>query len=350
MALEGSLTDFGLADILQLIYFQRKTGVLTLEGKMDGVTLFFIDGNISGAESRKRSETNRTGKILLKKGLISEDVLQSVLDEQHKTGSKIGNILAARRIVDADMLKEILSSQITETVVQLFSWKEGTYEFASRNVTKDKDLPFTIDTQHILMEGLRIVDEWAVIKDKISLDIVFRKKGEPPADLTSEERDLLAGIDGENDVSTIIDFSGKGHFEVSKTLLSLMEKGVIEAETARLLQTEPVAPSKKMSFQLLNLLVPAAVAIAFVLAFAAPGLRSKTELVKEYEASAKIEDLRFRLETYRLEHSGLPATLDTITQEKDPWGLPFIYSTAGDSFSVYSTGADGLSGTPDDIR
>jgi len=33
MALEGSLKDFGLADILQLIYFQRKTGVLVLDGK-----------------------------------------------------------------------------------------------------------------------------------------------------------------------------------------------------------------------------------------------------------------------------------------------------------------------------
>ena len=35
MALEGSLREFGLADILQLLYFQRKTGVLVLEGRMD---------------------------------------------------------------------------------------------------------------------------------------------------------------------------------------------------------------------------------------------------------------------------------------------------------------------------
>ena len=73
MALEGSLTDFGLADILQLIYFQRKTGVLTLEGKMDKVSLMFIDGNIGGAESKRRNEDNRMGKILLKKGHLKEE-------------------------------------------------------------------------------------------------------------------------------------------------------------------------------------------------------------------------------------------------------------------------------------
>jgi hypothetical protein len=30
MALEGLLQEFGLADILQLIYFQKKTGVLNI--------------------------------------------------------------------------------------------------------------------------------------------------------------------------------------------------------------------------------------------------------------------------------------------------------------------------------
>ena len=33
MALEGTLKDFSLADIFQLIGLQRKTGVLTLRGK-----------------------------------------------------------------------------------------------------------------------------------------------------------------------------------------------------------------------------------------------------------------------------------------------------------------------------
>jgi hypothetical protein len=46
VALEGSLKDFGLADILQLIFFQRKTGYCILK-EADKIRLLFIDGNIS---------------------------------------------------------------------------------------------------------------------------------------------------------------------------------------------------------------------------------------------------------------------------------------------------------------
>ncbi|MEJ2683222.1 MAG: DUF4388 domain-containing protein [Candidatus Sulfobium sp.] len=126
MALEGSLTDFGLADILQLIYFQRKTGVLTLEGKMDSVKLLFVEGNITGAESRRRNEDNRLGKILLKKGLIGEEDLKAALNEHRNTGTGIGKVLITRGLAEKQTIIEIIEGQITETVIQLFGWKEGT--------------------------------------------------------------------------------------------------------------------------------------------------------------------------------------------------------------------------------
>ena len=44
MALEGTLRDFSLADIFQLIGLQRKTGVLTLRGKDETVTVTILDG------------------------------------------------------------------------------------------------------------------------------------------------------------------------------------------------------------------------------------------------------------------------------------------------------------------
>ncbi len=56
MALEGFLQEFGLADILQLIYFQRKTGILNIKGKLDSIELSFINGNIAGLKSQRRSE------------------------------------------------------------------------------------------------------------------------------------------------------------------------------------------------------------------------------------------------------------------------------------------------------
>src|SRR3989339_42359 len=195
MSLEGSLKEFGLADILQLIYFQRKTGVLTLEGRMDRVRLLFYEGSIISAETRRKVEANRFGKLLLKKGLIKKEQIQ-----------------------------EILTTQITEIVIQLFSWKDGDYEFSPQGVPVDKEMPVSLDTQQVLMEGLRIVDEWSLIEGKLSPGTMFEKTGKSGAVLTPDEEDILGLVDGERDVSTIIESSHMDSFQASKSLVYLMEK------------------------------------------------------------------------------------------------------------------------------
>jgi hypothetical protein len=349
MALEGSLSDFGLADILQLIYFQRKTGLLTLDGRMDRVKLFFVEGNISGAESKRRVDDNRLGKILLKKGLIKEEDLQIALAEHTKTGEKLGNILIQKEMVGKETVTEVVNSQITETVVQLFNWKEGSYEFKTQSVPQEKELSFSLDTQHLLMEGLRIVDEWSIIKGRITLDMVFRATEEAPTDLTEEEQEVFRYVDGENDVSTIIDISGRDNFQVSKTFLSLMERGLVEpAEAAPVAVTFETAAVRGRQVPFLNLLVPAAICISLVLSVSVIAVK-KNALVREFKAAAAVEGIRFEIESYKIEHSGYPLSLDVITHAKDPWGRPYVYAVSSDSFYVRSVGPDDKDGTADDI-
>ena len=56
MALAGTLKDFGIADILQLIGQQQKTGVLHLRSKDQEVKVGFKDGAIVSAESATEEE------------------------------------------------------------------------------------------------------------------------------------------------------------------------------------------------------------------------------------------------------------------------------------------------------
>jgi predicted transcriptional regulator len=350
VALEGSLKDFGLADILQLIYFQRKTGVLTLEGRMDRVRLLFIEGNIVGAESRRRIEANRLGKVLVKKGLLEEKDLKSILEEQRTTNMKIGHILMKRGIVGKEQIQEILTGQIKETVVQIFNWKRGTYEFTPQAIPVDKDLPLSVDTQHLLMDGLRIVDEWSLIEGKLTLDTVFKKKAEDITGLTEDEEDILSLIDGENDVSTLIDITAKDDFLVSKALISLMEKGVIERKeiTPIVVEKIPVTVEIEKSAISYRFLPLIAIAISLLLSLSII-LFSSDEIFKAFSASGSINDLRFQIQTYRFERGSYPETLDVISRNSDPWGHPYIYKQNGYTFIVKSAGADGKEGTTDDI-
>lgn len=348
MALKGSLKDFGIADILQLIYFQKKTGMLTIDGKMDSVKLLFIDGNIVGAESKRRIEANRLGKVLVKKGLIREEQLQSALLEQRKTGAKLGNILLKRRLVEQSQLLEIITGQITETVIQIFSWKQGIYEFIPHSFSPDTDIPIFIDTQQLLMEGLRIVDEWSLIEGKLTLDSVFTKSALVVTDLTKDEEEILPIVDGENDVSTIVDISGKDDFLVSKTLVSLMEKGVIEPKEAAPVVPEAIQAERKKPMPSYHVLLVFIFVASFMLSLL-PVFLNKNNMFKKFDASETIEDIRFKIEAYKFEHGSYPKTLDVISKGKDPWGKPFLYNYSNNLFIILSTGADGKEGTADDI-
>lgn len=51
MELQGNLRDFSLPDVIQLVGFGRKTGVLQLAGPEGEATLFFEDGDVIHAEA-----------------------------------------------------------------------------------------------------------------------------------------------------------------------------------------------------------------------------------------------------------------------------------------------------------
>lgn len=361
MALEGSLKDFGLADILQLIYFQKKTGVLALSGKMDRVRLTFYEGNVASAESRKRVEESRFGKILAKKGVIKEEDLKASLEEQKTTGLRLGDIFLKNGLVKKEDIRDTLISQMTETVVQLFSWKEGTYEFQAQQVTVSQDIPVTLDTQHLLMEGLRVLDEWSLVEGKITLDTVFAKTGETEASLTDAEESILQFVDGENDVSIIIDLSGVDDFEASKLLVSLMERDIIEPVTVSPVVAEPmtVLPEvRERSF--VRVLSPAVFIMAIVFSLMAASFQQAWshkgisvfwggDSLKRTVTLKNMDGLRFMAEAYKFRNGSYPASLGQIGDARDAWGRPYSYGVEDGTVIILSAGPDGKMGTVDDI-
>jgi hypothetical protein len=61
MALRGTLKDFGIADILQLIGHQQKTGALVVKNRDQEVQVFFHEGNVVRAESSTRKKRELLG-------------------------------------------------------------------------------------------------------------------------------------------------------------------------------------------------------------------------------------------------------------------------------------------------
>src|SRR5947208_328929 len=262
MALEVTLRDFSLADIFQLIGLQRKTGVLTLRGKDDTVTVTFLDGKVVAADSLNRRLETRLGSVLMKSGLLTQDQLNRALDIQKETLQRLGYVLTHYGIISADSLKQAIQLQILQIVYRLFRWKDGDYHFSQETTIEyDRDNVVPITAESILMEGARMIDEWPIIEKRIrSYDMVFRKKsiaqeivvvGAEDADevdfdadspstrrrkaigadkirISEEEKAIYDLVDGTVTVGDIVEVSRFSEFDTNKALYELLTRDLIE--------------------------------------------------------------------------------------------------------------------------
>lgn len=190
MALKGTLKDFGIADILQLIGQQTKTGTLHLKQKEQEVHIAFKDGSIVRAESATRNKKDLIGAMLVRAELISEAQLDFALETQKRTLQRLGDVLTAQGSVTAEKFKQMVQLQATETLYRLFHWHAGSYEFEAGDVEPDPVLQ-PLRAESVLMEGFRMVDEWPVVKKKItSYGMSFQKLKElPPPPLQQDAFD-----------------------------------------------------------------------------------------------------------------------------------------------------------------
>ena len=348
MGLEGSIEDFGLADILQLLYFQKKTGLLTVDGRLGRIKVYFHSGNIISAESRKKMEEKRLGKILVKKGLISEEKLREVLEQKKSSKNKIGSLLVKDGLVSKEDIQEIIVSQLTEIVVQLFNWKKGTYEFKAQKVQPDKDLEISVDTQHLLMDGLRIVDELAIIDDKVTLDTVFQRTRKKDIEFTEEEQEIFDNVNGENDVSDLIEMSGEDEYKVSKLLVSLLEKDAINMLEQKEFVAETPEKDRGPKIPVLLLLTNLILIISFLISLNPVFIERQN--IKIIKAEKDLRKIMLVVEVEKISVGTYPISLDAMeTATVDPWNNKYIYEITETGYELKSSGPDRILDTADDI-
>lgn len=341
MALEGSLKEFSLADILQLLFFQKKTGVLVLQCRLDRVRLLFFEGNIVGAESRKRDVENRLGRVLVKRGIITSDDLQAAVERQKEEGGRFGTVLVRMGLATKEQVQEVITFQITETLVQIFSWKEGRYEFKPQGIPLDRETGVVLNTEHFLMEGVRLVDEWSEIKDRIDVYSVFEPVANEGTGLSPEEKKILSLVDGEGDVGTIADLSGIDSIQVSTTLLSLQEKGAVRRHVEK---QAPAEEKKRKVKPLAGLKAVIVVLMLSALLYSiVVSLGAKNSELPE--AWQQVDALRLRIEAEKYLKGRSP---ESVT-ETDPWGNAYFYRVSRNGFTLQSPGPDKKFNTPDDV-
>jgi hypothetical protein len=246
MGLKGSFREFSVSDIIQLIYYQRKTGQLTVRSGGRTWLVGFEKGMLVSASSQERSMP-RLGEILVRQGYVDREELAAALREQEKHPRHLGQVLEETGKVSHGDIARALSFQIQETALHLFFRNEGEYVFERVPVHYDEDYVTPINTEFLLMEGARRVDEWPAIRRVVQGgNAVFRVirgvTDEQKAALEPSEMAVLAAVDGERRVSDLVASLGMGLFETCKTLSELVAKRMVErtAEGSTAL-TDPIS-------------------------------------------------------------------------------------------------------------
>jgi hypothetical protein len=382
MALEGTLRDFSLADIFQLIGLQRKTGVLTLRSKDDTVTVTFLDGKVVGADSLNRRLENRLGTVLIRTGFLTQDQLNRALEIQKETLQRLGFILTHYGIISAESLKEAINLQIMQVVYRLFRWKDGDYHFSQETTIEyDRDNVTPISAESILMEGARMIDEWPIIEKRIrSYDMVFRKKltdqeivvvGGDEADeidfdgtrskkrkgglseqirISQEEKAIYDMVDGTMTVGDIVEASRVAEFDTNKALYELLTRDLIEevkgaSAAAVVEQATPMDETEvaetPVPLPLVLLLLVLAIA-SLVTSFKNPlnSLRPLTDRtapsmigeMRKAISMQRVEAIGQSIEKYTAVHGQLPKQLQDLAPHyidasllHDPWGNAYKY-------------------------
>ena len=244
MALQGTLKDFSITEIIQLIGQQLKTGVLKIRRGKDIVEISFVDGMVVHIYSNYRGKKDLIGEIFVKAQLITEEQLNRVLRIQKETLKYLGEILVELQLLTKEDVLKVVSTQIYETIYDLFWWEDGIFSFDLKLVESYKKIPFALSTEQVLLSILRMVDEWSEIEKKVySPHLVFRKalgteeKTVDPSSfqsylkekLTSEQELVYNLVDGHRTVQEIIDRSLLGKFNSSEILHDLLEMGLIKA-------------------------------------------------------------------------------------------------------------------------
>lgn len=257
MALEGSLRDFDLFSLFNMIKIQGKNGTLVLSQGQEFVKVFFENGEIVGCDSNQVRMEDRLGTMLVRLGRLTGEELLAMVQVQRQTLKRMGTLLLESGKVTASDLQDALFNQATSILHRTFRWVEGDYRFDSMlppDLDRDHFLPIPVDT--VLMEAARIQDEWPEVERRLpGLDVPLGKspraqslhldidrdvssvldgKGQiqhGTSGLTHEQEMVLSYFDHAQSIKDVIQVSRYEELDTCKAIADLIEAGLLEPIT-----------------------------------------------------------------------------------------------------------------------
>jgi len=270
MSIQGDLKEFSVPELFQFMQQHSKNGCLNIREERMELVIYFQEGHIVGVCPAGLSSVDVWCETLVRAGYLSEDEERRIKKRKVRDLVSFRDILIREGIIAYEELEELLQRQSQELLLRLLKLKKGSFYFsAEEKVPEDLKLSEPIFVEAFLLDGLRMVDEWPIMRKRIGSfqqiphrefrDIRFKggeagkgalqglwskalallgvhagpkavddSRANEAEGLSSGEIEVYRQINGKRCVQEIIDGSMQGEYHVCKAILSLVEEGWIE--------------------------------------------------------------------------------------------------------------------------
>ena len=235
----GTLDDFTLPEILRMLAFSKKSGVLHVSRKAGTGRITFSDGAVVNAETELSS--TRLGQKLLGAGKLTPGQLRESLDVQATTGERLGRVLLASEAVTKSDLEQAVRSQIEEAAYELMCWEAG--EFSWQPGAGEPEAEISIDIEELMRDVETRLEQRTDVQLRLSKPGATPRMVEQaphgPGDINirPEQWRVLVLVDGRRSVGELALAAGVAEVDVIRTLNDLASAGLVEV------REEDAAPS-----------------------------------------------------------------------------------------------------------
>jgi hypothetical protein len=229
LTIRGEVEASSVPELVRSFLGSGETGILTFRQGDVAKSLYLQEGKVVYAASNDPDE--RLGENLLVKGRIT--VRQYVeASKLIRPGRRLGAILVELEAIESEELIQVVEQQVRDLLVELMTWTHGDYELVMKEIDPSSIVQVSIPLENIIVEGLRRSTSWSQISRGLggievvpvraaAGDMLFR------LDLTEEEQELLAHVNGAASVEQICQMSYLTNFETCRTLWAFKVLGLL---------------------------------------------------------------------------------------------------------------------------
>lgn len=226
--MQGSLSEFRLAEILQLVAVQQKTGLLRLARHSTTVVFYFDNGVLVSCRDRRHVIHDPLFLYVTRTGWLAPEAATYLRDRLEDSKEDLADVLVGERFLSEDDLQTALEDLAQELVHLTFTWREGTYQFVGGDEALQglrHRIALKIDA--VLMEGARRADEWPRLQERLPGPEVVIDLTHTPTSLGPRAVGVLGQLTGVMRLGELIARARVPEFEVYEIVAAAVEAGAV---------------------------------------------------------------------------------------------------------------------------